>query len=200
LIVDIGRWVLFAACQTIVQWNEGRETPLKMSVNLSGRQFLMNDLVQTVRTALAATGCQPNWLELEITESLLLEDSHSVRSMLDDLSDLGLSIALDDFGTGYSALGYLNRFPIDVLKIDRTFVRDIEIDENKLGVTKAIISIAEALHLDLIAEGVENAEQAAILTALGCNTLQGYLYSKAIPKDEFRALMLSCQAKLLQFG
>jgi diguanylate cyclase (GGDEF)-like protein/PAS domain S-box-containing protein len=185
LIVELGNWVLATACAAAAEWNKGRSAPLKISVNLSGRQFIMNDLVKSIRDILSATDCKAQWLELEVTESLLLEDDHNVRTALEALREMGVMIALDDFGTGYSALSYLDRFPIDVLKIDRTFVRDVEHEPKKLGLAKAIVSIAEALHLHLIAEGVENEAQATILNELGCHVLQGYLYGRPVPHGTF---------------
>jgi diguanylate cyclase (GGDEF)-like protein/PAS domain S-box-containing protein len=189
LIVDIGRWVLFEACRAATEWREGCSTPLRISVNLSSRQFLVNDLVSAVREALLATRCQATWLELEITESLLLEDNDHVHSMLRELSALGLSIAIDDFGTGYSALGYLTRFPIDTLKIDRSFMRDMDVDPKRPELMKAIIGIAKALGLRLIAEGVETREQADFLVEKGCLLAQGFLYGHPMPRGEFVALL-----------
>jgi diguanylate cyclase (GGDEF)-like protein/PAS domain S-box-containing protein len=185
LIVELGNWVLSTACAAAVEWNKSRSTPFKISVNLSGRQFVMNDLVKSIHDILSATGCKAQWLELEVTESLLLEDDHGVRTALEALREMGVLIALDDFGTGYSALSYLDRFPIDVLKIDRTFVRDVEHDCKKLGLAKAIVSIADALHLHLIAEGVENESQAFILNELGCHVLQGFHYGRPMQQGEF---------------
>ncbi len=185
LIVEIGNWVLATACAAAAQWNKSRHVPLRVSVNLSCRQFVMNDLVKTVRDILAANDCKAQWLELEVTESLLLEDDFGVHTALEALREMGVLIALDDFGTGYSALSYLDRFPIDVLKIDRSFVRDIEHDYKKLGLAKAIVSIAEALNLHLIAEGVEKEAQATILQGLGCRVLQGFLYGRPEPQSEF---------------
>jgi EAL domain-containing protein (putative c-di-GMP-specific phosphodiesterase class I) len=161
-----------------------------MAVNLSTRQFIRNDLVGSVRCILAETGCRAEWLELEITESLLLEDSDEVAHMLEALHGMGLSIAIDDFGTGYSALSYLNRFPVNRLKIDRSFVKDIPRDQSKSALVKAILSISEALNLDAVAEGVETPEQAACLLAHGCRCVQGYLYGKPMPRAAFESLHL----------
>jgi diguanylate cyclase (GGDEF)-like protein len=194
LIVEIGRWVLTEACRAAAEWQEGRSEPLRMSINLSSRQFIVHDLVAAVRESLSSTLCQASWLELEITESLLLEDSDHVRLILRELSALGLSIAIDDFGTGYSALGYLARFPIDTLKIDRSFMRDLETDPNQLELTKAIIGIAQALGLRLIAEGVENRHQADFLAEKGCELAQGFLYGRPMPRAEFAALLRSASA------
>lgn len=189
LIIDIGRWVLQEAARAAVRWNSGRQRPVRVSVNLSARQFMMNDLTATVRAVLAETGCEPTWLELEITESLLLGDE-DVGVSLDALSALGLSIAIDDFGTGYSALGYLHRFPIHTLKIDRSFMQDIEIDKKKSGIVRAIISIASALDMRLVAEGVETAQQVQILDGYGCHAAQGYHFGRPVPEADFVRLHL----------
>jgi diguanylate cyclase (GGDEF)-like protein/PAS domain S-box-containing protein len=185
LIVELGNWVLTKACAAAAQWNKTRPVPLRISVNLSCRQFIMNDLVKAIRDILVANDCKAQWLELEVTESLLLEDDLGVHADLKALREMGVVISLDDFGTGYSALSYLDRFPIDILKIDRSFVRDIEHDSKKFGLAKAIVSIAEALQLDLIAEGVEKDAQASILKELGCDVLQGFLYGRPEPESEF---------------
>jgi diguanylate cyclase (GGDEF)-like protein/PAS domain S-box-containing protein len=192
LIVEIGEWVLQSACRCAVAWNrDKRRPPLRIAVNLSPRQFKMNDLLGSVRATLAATGCEPGWLELEITEGLLLDNSSSVRETLEQLCAMGLSIAIDDFGTGYSALGYLNRFPLRTLKIDRSFVRDIGHDHNNAELLKAIISMAHTLRLELVAEGVEEQAQERFLKRYGCHNAQGYLYGRPMPEQEFERLLLS---------
>ena len=168
-------------------WNRGRATAVKLAVNLSARQFLRNDLVGSVSAILAETGCRTEWLELEITESLLLEDSAEVITMLDALHAMGLSISLDDFGTGYSALSYLNRFPVGQIKLDRSFVSGIPEQRSKCELVKAMLSIAAALGLESVAEGVETAAQAEYLLAHGCRLAQGYLFGKPMPLSEFEA-------------
>lgn len=190
LIVSMGAWILTKACLAIKTWNQHRDNPLKMAVNLSPRQFRDDDLVATVRNTLAATGCRPQWLELEITESLLLDNDERVRSALDTFRGMGISIAIDDFGTGYSALGYLKRFPIDVLKIDRSFVQDVMRDHGSTELVKAIIMMARGLGLEIVAEGIETNEQESFLQAHGCHLGQGYLYSKPVPQEMFETLPL----------
>jgi diguanylate cyclase (GGDEF)-like protein/PAS domain S-box-containing protein len=190
LIVDIGEWVLMTACEAAVAWNRDRKTPLKVSVNLSTRQFLRNNLVESIKIALTMTGCKPEWLGLEITESLLLDDVEEIRGALEELDAVGLSIAIDDFGTGYSALGYLNRFPVSVLKIDRSFVHGITTDRDRAELVKAIVSMARSLRMGLVAEGVETDAQAAYLSNLGCHVAQGYLYGRPMPRADFEALLL----------
>jgi diguanylate cyclase (GGDEF)-like protein len=185
LIVEIGRWVLKTACAHAVAWNAGRAEPLKIAVNLSSRQFTQNDLVGDVRGALEETGCHPEWLECEITESLILRDELAVHIALAELSEIGISIAIDDFGTGQSALAYLNRFHVDVLKIDRSFVDGAEHDPRKAELVKAFISIAAALEMETVAEGIETIEQAALLQAFGCGIGQGYLLGRPVAVHAF---------------
>ena len=189
LIVDIGEWVLAAACSTVVGWNRGRGGPLRLAVNLSPRQFLRNDLVGTVRRQLQLTGCDPSWLKLEITESLLLDGDRNVAGMLQELHGMGLSISIDDFGTGYSALSYLHRFPVTQLKIDRSFVSDVPDDRSKSELVKAMLSIAGALRLETVAEGVETEQQADYLAEHGCCHAQGYFFGKPMPREAFSELL-----------
>jgi diguanylate cyclase (GGDEF)-like protein len=184
LIVGIGEWVLLTACQTAVNWNTGRSIPFKIAVNLSTRQFLQNDLLASVRHILQETQCRPEWLKLEITESLLLDDSSEILDMLNAFDTMGLALSIDDFGTGYSALSYLNRFPVSQIKIDRSFVCDIPYDQEKSELVKAMISIAHALNLELVAEGVETREQADYLNKHGCLSGQGYLFGKPMSQAE----------------
>ncbi|WP_338524837.1 EAL domain-containing protein [Pseudomonas batumici] len=194
LIVGIGEWVLRKACQVAVAWNRGdrgdRHPALKIAVNLSPRQFRMNDLPNAIRAILQDTGCEPGWLMLEITEGLLLDNNSVVREILDQLFDMGLTIAIDDFGTGYSALGYLSRFPVKILKIDRSFIRGIDHRRESIELVKAIISMAHALGMALVAEGVEEPSQEAFLQRFGCQSAQGYLYGKAMPREHFEQLLL----------
>jgi len=190
-IVDIGAWVLLEACRTACEWNEPGMPLHQVAINLSARQFQSSDLLQTVRQALAQTGCQTEWIELEITESLLLDEDGDVLSTLNALRELGISIAIDDFGTGYSALSYLARFPISTLKIDRSFIHAITEDHYRAELVKAILSIAHGLGQQVVAEGVETRQQAAFLEAHGCQVAQGYLYSKPIARAAFEQLALS---------
>ncbi|MGZ8158962.1 MAG: putative bifunctional diguanylate cyclase/phosphodiesterase [Methylobacter sp.] len=189
LIVGIGEWVLLTACKAAVQWNIGRSIPFKIAVNLSTRQFLQNDLLASVQSILQETQCKPEWLKLEITESLLLDDSSEILGVLNAFDAMGLALSIDDFGTGYSALSYLNRFPVSQIKIDQSFVRDIPGDQDKAELVKAMIFIAQALHLELVAEGVETREQAGYLNEHGCLAAQGYLFGKPMPYGEFEDLL-----------
>jgi len=191
LIVEIGAWVLMDACRTACAWN-GPDKPLhKVAINLSVRQFQASNLLETVREALTYTGCQPQWIELEITESLLLDEDGEVLATLNAFQSLGISIAIDDFGTGYSALSYLARFPVNILKIDRSFINAITVERYRAELVKAVISIARCLGQQVVAEGVETVEQAAFLRAHGCQMAQGYLYSKPVTKAVFESLLLS---------
>lgn len=191
LIVDIGEWVLRSACATACAWNRGAPAPLKIAVNLSARQFKMNDLVGTVGRILAETGCSPAWLEFEITERLLLDDSIDARMVLQCFRDMGINLSIDDFGTGYSALGYLKRFPVDTIKIDRSFVHDIQTNEDSAALVSAIISMAHALRLSVVAEGVEDAGQVEFLRRNRCHYGQGYFYGRPVPGERFLAETLS---------
>jgi EAL domain-containing protein (putative c-di-GMP-specific phosphodiesterase class I) len=145
--------------------------------------------VATVYTALEATDCKPQWIELEITEGLLLKDPADVRATLQRLHHMGFSIAIDDFGTGYSALSYLARFPVDTLKIDRSFIRDLTTNRDNAALVQAIVSLAHGLRMTLVAEGVETTAQRDELRALSCEQAQGFLYSKPVPIGEFEAMI-----------
>ncbi|WP_175781826.1 EAL domain-containing protein [Burkholderia anthina] len=188
LITDLGEWVLREACRTAAEWNAGSATIHKVAVNLSARQFQLSDLADTIGRILRETGCRSEWLELEITESLLLEEDETVLGTLSAFRSMGLTIAIDDFGTGYSALYYLARFPIDTLKIDRSFIQQVTRDQRHAELVKAILSIAQCLGQQVVAEGVETAEQAAFLKTNGCQVAQGFLYSKPLPKPDMVSL------------
>jgi len=185
MIVEMGAWIIRDAFETACEWNKGQERPLKVAVNLSARQFVSNGLLATIRSSLTDTGCRPEWIELEITESLLLEGNGNIRTTLEELCCMGFTIAIDDFGTGYSGLGYLTRFPIQTIKIDRSFIRDMTSNRDSAVLVEAIISMAHALRMQVVAEGVETREQANHLYKLGCSLIQGYLYARPMPKDEF---------------
>jgi EAL domain-containing protein (putative c-di-GMP-specific phosphodiesterase class I) len=185
LIVQMGAWALHCACVAVVGWNTKRSTPLKVAVNLSVKQFGDPNFVTMVRDALDATGCKGEWLELEITESLLLDARDEIVQILEALTDMGITIAIDDFGIGYSALSYLTRLPVQTLKIDRSFVKGLPLDKSSAELVKAISSLGRSLNMVLVAEGVETVEQAQHLTGLGCDLVQGYLFGKPVPLDVF---------------
>lgn len=187
LIHELGAWVLQEACATAVLWN-ARGTQRKVAVNMSVRQIQTHDMVARVKAILEQTQCSPQWLEIEITESLLLGDDTAVLETLEALRAMGITIAIDDFGTGYSALAYLSRFPIDVLKIDRSFIQSATTDNFRAELIRSILSIARCLNQQVVAEGVETSEQADFLLSEGCLFAQGFLYGKAIPRQQLLAL------------
>lgn len=189
LIVPIGEWVLFEACRQARAWQTSGMRPLRIAVNLSAQQFKQKSLVTTVREALAAAGLDPGYLELELTESAVMHDAESSIQVLRQLSDLGVRISVDDFGTGYSSLSYLRRLPLDKLKIDRSFIREVAASRDDAEIVRAIVSLAHSLHLKVIAEGVETAEQLTFLRGLGCDQYQGFHCSPPVPADEFEHFM-----------
>ncbi len=186
LIEPIGRWVQETACAQALEWHELRpdRRPLDVSVNLSARQVAHRDLADSVAEILARTGLDPLHLRLEITESVLVEESDAATATLEALSKIGVGLVLDDFGTGYSSLAYLNCFPFDALKIDRSFVDELGVGEERTAIVEAIIGMARALSLDVIAEGVENETQLSELRRLGCDYAQGHLFSRALPPEQ----------------
>jgi diguanylate cyclase (GGDEF)-like protein/PAS domain S-box-containing protein len=181
LIIPIGAWVIEEACRQMAQWRDEEQLELKVSINLSAVQLRDRDLVKTLRTSLAAHRIAPGMLELEITETVLMDNAESYREEIDTLRKLGVKLSLDDFGTGYSSLSYLNRFPLDRLKIDRAFVHDMLDAPTDLAIIKAIIKLGHELGLRVVAEGVETAHEAQVLCGIGCDELQGFLFSKPLP-------------------
>jgi diguanylate cyclase (GGDEF)-like protein/PAS domain S-box-containing protein len=184
LIIPVGEWVLRAACTEAARWQSLTDIPLRLSVNLSGRQFNDPALHKTVGNILAETRLAPSQLELEITESVLMQNDQASMSNLDALQRLRIRIAIDDFGTGYSSLGYLKRFPVDTLKIDRSFIRDVINNHDDKTIIQAIIAMARSLQVDIIAEGVETHGQLEFLRSSGCQSAQGFLLSKPFMADE----------------
>ncbi len=191
LIIPIGQWVLETACAQLSAWHKAGNESLTMSVNVASRQFRDPDFLDTVRHALAASGIPPQSLELEITESILLENSEHTLSTLQGLKTLGVTLALDDFGTGYSSLNYLKRFPIDRVKIDQSFVRDLDSDNEDLAIIRAIIALARAMQLSVIAEGVETEHQLTLLKDEDCHDYQGYFYARPMEATEVFSRFLS---------
>jgi diguanylate cyclase (GGDEF)-like protein/PAS domain S-box-containing protein len=184
LIHILGDWVLKTAAEQCAAWrNAGLE--LTVSINLSGRQFYRDDLAQRISDIVRAAGCDPSWIELEVTESSLLHDLDAIRRVLQQLRDEGFSVAIDDFGTGYSSLSHLKHFPIDTLKIDISFIADLETDPGDAAITEAIIALARGLNLQVVAEGVGTSGQLAFLEARDCHCFQGFLFSEAMAPDEF---------------
>jgi diguanylate cyclase (GGDEF)-like protein len=189
LIQPIGDWVLRTACAQIKAWQKMGHHSLRMAVNLSGRQFRRQELAEDVKEAARAVDLHPRALELEITESILLQDLEENVRTLKNLKAMGLRISLDDFGTGYSSLSYLKRFPIDTLKIDRSFVQDITTNPEDGAITSAIIAMAKGLHIAPMAEGVERPEQRTFLYRQGCRLMQGFLFGKPMPADLLTPLL-----------
>jgi diguanylate cyclase (GGDEF)-like protein len=184
MVVPVGAWVLAEACRQARSWQDAGLPPLRVSVNLSSRQFRSESLLESVTEALRASRLQPQLLELELTESLLVENVEHAMGVMGKLKAIGAAISIDDFGTGYSSLGYLKRFPIDSLKIDRSFVRDIATSPKDAAIVKAISALARSLGIGLIAEGVEEAWQAEFLRGRHCTEMQGFLFSRALPAEK----------------
>jgi len=184
LMADVGEWVIFETCRSIKKWQEAGINLGVIAINLSERQFGTKSLINVVKNALSETGVKPEQLEFEITESLMMDDSERIISVLTQIQQLGIKIAIDDFGTGYSSLAYLKRFPIDILKIDRAFVKDITEDSDSAAIVDAIIAMAKQLKLTTVAEGIETEGQYALLAHRGCDIAQGFLLSKPVPFSE----------------
>jgi diguanylate cyclase (GGDEF)-like protein/PAS domain S-box-containing protein len=189
LIVPIGEWVLSTACAHNKALQDAGLPPLRVAVNISARQFEPNQLGASISHALGASGLNSEYLELELTESLVMQNPEEVIGILLDLKRMGLQLAIDDFGTGYSSLSYLQRLPVDRLKIDQSFVRDIGADPNDAIIARAVISLGHSLGMSVIAEGVSNPEQLAFLRENGCDEMQGFLYSRPLPFPQLLALL-----------
>jgi len=189
LIVPIGEWVLRTACRQCKSWLDAGLPEVTVAVNISARQFREKNLFQLVQTILAETGLAPGQLELEVTESVIMHDAQQVIASLQAFRDMGVRLSVDDFGTGYSSLSYLKRFPVDRLKIDQSFVRDLSTDADDVAIAQAIITLGHTLNLRVIAEGVETPEQLAFLRAHQCDEMQGYLFGKPMPAEEFGKML-----------
>ena len=187
IIHELGAWALGEATRTAAGWPDG----IKVAVNLSPAQFSGPDLAAITAAALADSGLSPSRLELEITESVLIEDDASALAMLHRLAGLGVAIALDDFGTGYSSLSYLQGFPVDTLKIDRSFVTGLDRNDECREIVRTILNLARTLRLEVIAEGAETAAQIEFLEGLDCGFLQGFFFSRPVPPNELAALLLA---------
>ena len=188
LIVPIGEWVMREACLQGKRWQDQGFAPIQIAVNISGRQFHDRDLSQTVIRILEETGLSPKYLDLELTESSIMQSAEFASEMLSRLKSMGINISIDDFGTGFSSLASLKRLPIDALKIDRSFVRDATSDPDDAALVMAIITLAHNLRLRVVAEGVETEDQLRFLQLLRCDEIQGYLFSKPLPADTLASL------------
>jgi EAL domain-containing protein (putative c-di-GMP-specific phosphodiesterase class I) len=190
-IIPIGEWVLRTACEQCRRWQKTGFPSLYVAVNLSSRQFHQQDLTASIHRVLQETGLDPTRLGLEITEGLIMQQAETSVNTLRELKAMGIRISIDDFGTGYSSLSYLKRFPIDVLKIDQSFVRDIPKDEDDAAIASTIITMAHSLGLKVVAEGVETLDQLKFMRQHGCDAMQGYYLSRPLPPEQFADFLKS---------
>ncbi|WP_426132607.1 EAL domain-containing response regulator [Pseudomonas sp. PWP3-1b2] len=190
LIVTVGRWVIKTVCEQIAEWQRGEIGPVEVSVNVSGHQLIEGDLISDISRILAQTGVEAHWLEVELTEGSLMENTQHTIDSLQRLRAMGVKISIDDFGTGYSSLAYLRRFPIDTLKIDIAFIREVTTNPQDAAIARTIIELAHSLNLRAVAEGVETQEQLAFLKEAGCDQIQGYLFSRPLPVTTLERLLL----------
>jgi len=194
LISSLDRWVMRAACKQLRAWREAGLPPVVVSVNMSAIEFNQSNLLSEVQQVLSDTGIDPQWLEIELTETTLMKQSEHVLGVLESLQSLGVRLAVDDFGTGYSSLAYLKRYPLDKLKIDRTFIKDTPEDNDDVSLVTAIIQMARSLNLRTVAEGVETKEQWNLLKRMGCDLIQGYYLSRPMAaEDALRWQQHRCQ-------
>jgi EAL domain-containing protein (putative c-di-GMP-specific phosphodiesterase class I) len=184
LIVPIGEWVLRTACAQARKWQDEGLPRVPIAVNVSPIQFRQQGFRDLIRNVLEETGLEPKYLELELTESLLLSSADFMFSLIQELKDMGVMLAIDDFGTGFSSLGYLRQFKVNRLKIARSFIQDVSVDTDDAAITTAIINMAKALNLSVLAEGVENEEQLSFLQAQQCYTIQGFYFSRPVAVDQ----------------
>ena len=198
LIIPVGEWVLRTACAQQVAWKNAGLPEIRMSVNLSASQFKQKNLEQMVLRVLSDTGCRASFLDLEITESAVMENPEIASATLTNLARMGVQLSIDDFGTGYSSLSYLKRFPIHTLKIDRSFVQDITTNASDAAISRTVIALAQGLRLNVVAEGVETAEQLNFLRQQECVLMQGYFFSKPLPPDQCRELLEMADPFLLR--
>jgi EAL domain-containing protein (putative c-di-GMP-specific phosphodiesterase class I) len=188
-IVQIGNWVIREACRQLALWHSQGLPKMSLAINLSALQFRQQDLAEVLEKALSSHGLSADMLDVEVTESVIMEDVTSTLQAIDSIKGMGLQLSIDDFGTGYSSLSYLKRFKADKLKIDRSFVRDIPNDLDDSAIARAIINMAKNLNMQVVAEGVETIDQWHFLKQEGCDLIQGYLLAKPMPPEEFAGLL-----------
>jgi len=186
LIIEIGKWVLFQACSQMVKWRKENVFIEKMAVNISTIQFTKTDMVQTVKEILEKTQCDPHWLEIEITESVLIDNQDEMLDTLTALGEIGVEFAIDDFGTGYSSLSYLKQLPVHTIKIDRSFIKEIPYNKGDIAITKSVVALGKSFNYKIVAEGVETEEQLNFLKSLNCDLIQGFYYAKPMSALEFQ--------------
>jgi EAL domain-containing protein (putative c-di-GMP-specific phosphodiesterase class I) len=196
LIIEIGAWVLREACRQVAHWNRAG-VQVKVAVNLSPRQFYQKDLLPMIRASVEQSGIGAGSLELEITESALMSREQEVDRLMREIRALGIALSIDDFGTGYSSLAYLKRFPVQRLKVDRAFIRDLGKDEDSDAIVRSIVNLADGLKLDVVAEGVETEAQLDILRAMACDEYQGFLFSTPVDAASMLALFEQNRAELV---
>ena len=198
IIEKIGDWVLRTACEQISRWEDNNVVIDRMAVNVSSRQFIQSNFEERVSTILNETNIEANKLELEITETLLMDERIDSMKILENLNNKNIHLSIDDFGTGFSSLSYLKRFPVNTLKIDRSFMQDVPADDDAKSIVKSIITLAHTLNLRVIAEGIESKQQLAILYENNCDYAQGFYFSKPLSADDFEAYYLK-QNNIVKF-
>jgi len=191
VIIPLGEWVLRSACQQNKKWQKAGHPPLVIAVNFSAIQFSRIDVVSMITRVLIDTNLDAKWLEIEITETTLMDLDDDMKDILNELTLLGVRISIDDFGTGYSSLTYLKKFKVNTLKIDRSFIQDIPFSSKSIAISKAIISLAHSLGMQVVAEGVETAEQIEFLRTQECDEAQGYLFGQPVSSDQFCDLYMA---------
>jgi len=191
LIIPLGEEIFNIATRQIVKWNKNTSIQYRMAINLSVKQLQQKDIVSRLTEILKVNKCSPEWIELEVTEGYVMKNPELAIDTLQHFSDMGIEIAIDDFGTGYSSLSYLKRLPINKLKIDQSFIRDLSVDEDDKAIVESIIYLSKAMTLKVIAEGVETQKQKDFLRKQDCNEIQGYLYSKPVSADDMTILLAS---------
>lgn len=195
VIQSIGEWVLKTACSQNKMWQDLGLPPIKIAVNVSGVQFRQENFLQIVKNAIAESKLSPEYLDLELTESVIMENRDSFMSLLDELQSMGVGLVIDDFGTGYSSLSYLKRFPVNKIKIDRSFIKDLKADDDSTAIVQAIISMGQKLKLRIVAEGVETEEQLSFLRSQNCDEIQGYYFNKAADVPDCEKILLANYGK-----